>query len=551
MAGKNKDLSEDKRELTGQEKLEIKKKKKKKKTALIVTLSIVGSIILLIVIIVIVARNLMKNTMSSTVSLTYPERGSLTCEITVSGQIESEKTIHYYAPASLLIDKMQPVGSLVKKGDKILEFNKESFENELLIAQLSRDSADNSYMGSLQNLDTAEDKYENARGRYWKYKKLVDEQQAVVDELTKEITDANALKSAELQATIAAYQKTLSDYQYSNKDRLAELSGIGYDPTEEEKNWLKEYNDYVYKKQQEINDLSNELSQLSSSAVTYVNQKYLNEQTALLAEYKAEKQTAESEMKSYENTVSNEYEKDNLTVNGELQTMQAQMRYDQLADFENGLVAPFDGVIMAAGFTEADTTTSGAPLITFSSLDDLHVLIGVSKNDLEHLKIGQPAVIKTLGNTYNGKVVSINHMVSATGNGSQVQVMVSIDDPDDNMYLGLDAKCTITTAQIDDCMKVPVESVNVDDQGDFVFVVSPTTLVVSKKYVETGNSSDFDIEIISGIEETDMVVTTYTGTITPGMPTLVSPESMSLIGQQAAGSQQNSLTDDLPEVVEE
>ncbi|MBR4278159.1 MAG: hypothetical protein IKQ28_06945, partial [Lachnospiraceae bacterium] len=139
------------------------------------------------------------------------------------------------------------------------------------------------------------------------------------------------------------------------------------------------------------------------------------------------------------------------------------------------------------------------------------------------------AKIKILGNTYNGEVKSINHMVTQTGNSSLVMVTVSIDDPDDNIYLGIDAKCTITLATLADCIRIPVESVNVDNTGEFVYTMDPATMIVGKKYVETGVSGDFYIEIKSGLEEGDIIISTYTGTITEGMPAMVSPESMSLI----------------------
>ncbi len=350
-----------------------------------------------------------------------------------------------------------------------------------------------------------------------------------MDQLNVEITDNNAYSSAALNRQIEISTKELEDYQHNNKEKLESLSGIGYEPTDEEKQWLKEYNEYIYKQQQLLTNLNNQLKDLSTSALAYDNQKKLSDATALLAEYKAEKQAAESEMKSYQGAVASEYDKELLDINNELSGIENDKYYSAIAEYADGLIAPFDGVVTMAGYTKDDTTTYGSPLITFSSLDDVYVNVGVNKTDLENLKEGQKAVIKILGNTYNGTVKTINRMVTSTGNSSQVMVTVSINDPDDNMYLGIDAKCTIELASIDDCLRVPVESVNVDNQGEFVYTMDPSTMVIGKKYVESGVSSDFYIEILSGIDESDIVVTTYTGTITEGMPAMVSPESASLL----------------------
>ena len=139
----------------------------------------------------------------------------------------------------------------------------------------------------------------------------------------------------------------------------------------------------------------------------------------------------------------------------------------------------------------------------------------------------------------------INPVVTTNSNGSsQVAVTVGIDDPDDDMFLGLDVKCTITTACIEDCLQVPVEAVNVDNIGEFVFTIDPTTFIIGKKYVETGASSDLFIEIKSGIDESDIIVTTYSGTITEGSPAMVSPESMDYITAATAKLQEEQLPEE-------
>ncbi len=517
------------RELTSQERLEKKKKSKKKKTALIVTLSIVGTVLIVVVLIVLGARKAMDSLMKGTVTLGRPERGELLSDITITGTVESERTVHYNAPDAILIDMIKPVGSYVKKGEKILEFNKESFNEALRLAELKNESGVSSYEGSLAKNEEVEKKLADAKARYWKYTKLVNEQQAVVDQLEKDITDGNAYWSAALNTQVGLTTKELEDYQHNNKDKYAELTSLGYTPTVEDEKWLKEYEEFIYKKQQELTNLNNQIKEMSTSAAAYDNQKKINEANTLLAEYKSEKAAAESEMKSYQASVPSEYDIEGLEINNEITQIQNKSYYDSLIEYFDGLVAPFDGVVTASGYTRDDTTSMGAPLVTFSSLDDLHVTLGVNKTDLESIKEGQTAKIKILGNMYEGKVTTINRMVMQNGNSSQVMVTVSIDDPDDNMYIGIDAKCTINLASLDDCLKVPVESVNIDNKGEFVYTVDPSTMVVGKKYVETGVSSDFYIEVVSGLDENDLIVSSYTGTITEGMPAMVSPESVSYL----------------------
>ena len=532
-------------ELTAQEKLAIKKKKKKKKTTLIVVFSVIGAVFLSIVGLVVYANHKMKSMLSGTVTLGTATRGTLTSELTISGIIESEKTIHYFAPGNLLISDSVPIGSFVKKGDKVLSFDADSYQRELRTAEINKQIAENSYQSSEAKIEDADTRLATARSKVYKYTQLVAAQQQIVDQLTAEVSDNKAYQTAEIQGSINYYQQVLSDYQYNNKAKLEELSALGYVQTDDDKKWIKEYNDTIYQLQSTITGLTNQLNMLSMSAEAYNNQKALNDASSLLAEYKAEKQSAEAEVRSLEGTVTNSYDRENLDLNDELTEMQNDKTYESLLEFENGLVAPFDGVVTVLNYTKDDTTTAATPLATLSSLDDLHVNIGVNKSDLESIALGQPAVIKMLGREYKGKVEMINRVVTTNSNGSsQVAVTVGIDDPDDDMFLGLEVKCTITTACIEDCLQVPVEAVNVDNIGEFVFTIDPTTFIIGKKYVETGASSDLFIEIKSGIDESDIIVTTYSGTITEGSPAMVSPESMDYITAATAKLQEEQLPEE-------
>lgn len=53
---------------------------------------------------------------------------------------------------------------------------------------------------------------------------------------------------------------------------------------------------------------------------------------------------------------------------------------------------------------------------------------------------------------------------------------VHIDNPDDNLIIGLDAKLKIELGKKTDVLKVPIAAVNSDSKGDFVYVFSKDKL---------------------------------------------------------------------------
>ena len=123
---------------------------------------------------------------------------------------------------------------------------------------------------------------------------------------------------------------------------------------------------------------------------------------------------------------------------------------------------------------------------------------------------------------YTGSVQTISKIAQSGESGSaMVIVKVHIDKPDDSLILGLDAKVNIDLGTAEDVLVVPVSAVNSDTEGDFVYTVEDG--IVVKKYVTTGLSSKEDIEIKSGIEQGEQVITTVDSSIIEGMEVMEAP----------------------------
>ena len=96
-----------------------------------------------------------------------------------------------------------------------------------------------------------------------------------------------------------------------------------------------------------------------------------------------------------------------------------------------------------------------------------------------------------------------------------VSVKIHINQPDDNLILGLDAKVSVNLGTVENVLIVPISSVNSDTQGDFVYVINND--IVEKKYVTTGMASSEEMEIKSGVEKGEKVVLTVDSSIIEGM----------------------------------
>ena len=532
-------------EMTSQQKLETKKKKKRRKVVRIVVFSIVGTLLLLIGGCVFAISRTMKKMQTGTVSLAHPEEGDIVAEINVNGTVESEKTIHYVSPASMVVKSVKPVGSFVKKGDVIISFEEDSYKKALRQLEINTKVGENTYSSQDVNSADVRKKIAKAQGEMAQYKadmdadqKKADEYKAIVDQYEKDNNLNNF--SASVQTQIALEQANIAKCQAIQEQMLEAFKEspeyVALDneaKAEALANFMKtgEYkalSDSIAQSQTVINNVSKQSTNQSSDY-----QKALTEYEKYKAKVDADKakiETSQTEIETYQKSLGNAYDRDSANLQRELASMQAEDSMDELLKYENGLVAPFDGVVTLVGFTEGDTAIAGSPIITFSSLDDVHVTLGVGKSDLEKIAEGMPVTIKMLKNEYKGTITTINRSAVQAGNaGAQVMVTVSVDIPDDNIYLGLDAKCSILTGSATNVTTLPVEAVNIDGTGEFVFTFDPATMMVKKQYVTTGTSSDLLIEITEGINPDDLVVVSYTGVLEDGKMATPSAESMMLL----------------------
>ncbi len=149
--------------------------------------------------------------------------------------------------------------------------------------------------------------------------------------------------------------------------------------------------------------------------------------------------------------------------------------------------------------------------------------ISVSKYDLEKIKVGQKAEVAIGGFTYEGEVEKIDKMATKNNSGAAVvNTDIRINNPDENIFLGVEAKVTISTSKSEGALLVPYSAVNSDMEGNFVYAVENGTVV--KKPVQTGISSDTDIEITEGLSENDQILAEVNSSIAEGMQVTAVPQ---------------------------
>ena len=169
-----------------------------------------------------------------------------------------------------------------------------------------------------------------------------------------------------------------------------------------------------------------------------------------------------------------------------------------------------------AGYVRSITTSKGASagqVATIGSGGQL-ASIAISEYDIADITVGQrvSAEISSLDREIKGKVESIGQTADDSSGVQQYRVLVSLPDLPAKAKIGMSVTAEIATASKQDVLLVPATAINETGESSTVEVLQAdgTTQVVP---VEIGLVGSSEVEIVSGLQAGDQVVTGSEGTV--------------------------------------
>jgi HlyD family secretion protein len=527
---------------------EIARKKKTQKRI------IIGAVVAALLAVIILPR-LFAPPILPSVTVTAPRTGSVKETLDTSGTLKSGNEKTYFSPVNAPIKTSNVVlGQGVKKGDQLVAFDTSDLENANKQAELQSAASYYGYQDSVSKGN------ENA-GKYNSSSSQVNSLQAQIDNKQQEIYNIQAAIMAEAEekqqnaadaAADAAYQLQLLSEESVNltkilnlitaivqieqtsepeaadeqtealRNELAAYGGQWSDPTSYQYNitWIQNRQAQIAAEQSSLSSGTGTITGSITSSYDIELQQAQNDLQSLQADL-AEQQQIKG---SSEAGILSGNQREQLAANNNLTELQAASAEELVEKGREGLKAEFDGIVSKSLVVEGGMATQGLELFTISSSEDVYVEVSVSKYDFEKLELGQKAEITVAGKTYDGEVESINRIATANEKGVPViGTKVKINNPDEDIYLGVEAKVSILTAEANDVLLVPSEVVNISKEGTFCYVVEDDVIV--KKTVETGVSSNDFIEIKSGIDKGATIVTTVTEDVVEGVKVKTREES--------------------------
>ena len=485
------------KEKTAKKALKEKKKKekqpadpaKKKKRRKIILFVVLGVLVLLFIL----SKLLGGNGAAAIVTTTQAQIGDLQQTIDTSGTVKTGESKVYFSDVDVKVGEVKvQAGDAVKAGDVLLNYDADDLAAAKERAELKRQSAEGSYLNSVQTNNEKLGELSEASTNL----EVLDQQIADTEAYIKNLEAKISKKKSDLAHEGALLQISLIDWQdqpdsdeYQNLQKLVQLNNYEQQNNEEIKSWQDELDVY--------NDM--------------------------LSKYKEYRSEMKSQKSSAEAGKLTGGAKEELEANNKTQTMDVEDSIDSLSSVENGIVAEFDGVVTEMNAVEGGVTAKGAQLLKLESTEDVMVRINVTKYDLSKIKEGQKAIVTIGSREYEGEVSKINKMAEQNNSGAAVVgTEITILNPDSDVILGVEAKVVINTERAEGAVLVPITAVNVDMDGEFVYVVENNILV--KKPVTTGISTDTMTQIVEGLNGDEQIVTSVTADLYEGMTVAAMPQ---------------------------
>lgn len=433
------------------------------------------------------------------------QRGSMRVTILQAGELQPKTSnpIINETEAGCQILEVVDDGTLVKKGDVLVDLDSADLKDKVLTQQSQLATARADYEKATEDLATQDAKFETdleaaklkvqlAELDCQKYEQAEYPQAVLVAQMNISVAEGE-LASAKTKVDSS---RTLVQRGFTNKQELdaAELdlqrSDTGLKTKKED---LRILQDFSHDKDQKTK--ANALTQAKSDQRTL-------------------QQSYESGRKS--TVVTLESKKTSLEVaTNQLARLQRRLE-------KSHIVSQFDGQVfypkVNQGRGGADVIQKGAnvyprqKILEFPDLSVWVINVGIPESIIKKVEIGMPAVATVdalpgvIINAVAGKMSVVPDRSAWYDPNSKVYA-VTLDiptTPTATLKPGMSVMVEILVHELDDILQVPLQAVRAEDENHFVYRVAGKT--VEQVPVEVGDSNEESIQIVGGLSEGDSLL---------------------------------------------
>lgn len=189
----------------------------------------------------------------------------------------------------------------------------------------------------------------------------------------------------------------------------------------------------------------------------------------------------------------------------------AKLQYDTKVEYATP-VAVGDGVIENTDMILNTTVSAGKVLCYITSDEAKEINFGVTERVLSGINIGDDVIVEKNGKTYKGMISDVAKLVNSQNGLFNIKAVITSEN---NFASGIMAKVTLTYEKKNNVYTLPNEIIYYENGKPFVYTVGQDN-VITKKYITVGIENKDESEVISGVDTTTKIVSTWTSDLAEG-----------------------------------
>jgi len=239
----------------------------------------------------------------------------------------------------------------------------------------------------------------------------------------------------------------------------------------------------------------------------------------------AQQEVDDSQGRALSSAAQVEAAKSNLqSAQSQLEAAQAKRDRDQVLFDYSRITAPFAGVItqryanlgtlLQAG---TNSSTQAMPLVKLSEDDLFRLVIPVPESYVKYIHLGDTVSVNvpSLNRTFPGKVARFS--VDVREDTRTMHTEVDVQNPGRVLLPGLYAEATVTLEKKDHAIAVPLQAVD-QESGHATVDVVDSSGKIERRTIALGIQTASDAEVVSGLQEGEMVVVSDRSGLKAGQP---------------------------------
>lgn len=171
--------------------------------------------------------------------------------------------------------------------------------------------------------------------------------------------------------------------------------------------------------------------------------------------------------------------------------------------------APFAGTLGISDVHRGQYLSPGDRIVSLQSLDPVYVDYSMPERHFDSIHLGQKVLITVQaypGRVFAGAVSAIAPGIDA--NTRTLRARATLENPEELLRHGMFAEVRTLLPSRDDILTLPRTAITYNPYGESVFVITSGAAgsKVQRRQVKTGEARDGRVEVVSGLEAGEVVV---------------------------------------------